>query len=432
MRILVLGAAVSGRAAVKLAETVGDRVVVFDGTAGRGSDLLHAGVGVVSGDWDPDLLEGIDAVVASPGFSIRSAPCIDTIERGLPLLSELEYGSRHLRSDVIAVTGTNGKTTVTELTATMLERSGVTAIPAGNIGLALSDVAASSDHPEVVVVEASSFQLATIDTFHPRVAVMLNIAPDHLDWHGSFEAYAAAKARIFENQEPDDLVVFGADDEEVVRRVSAAVARDVPVSGRHVPELGAGPDGSMLVWQDLSLDTDELARRDEAFLVDVAAAAVAALELGATAEGVAATAKEFQPAAHRQQLVAAHSGISYVDDSKATNPHAALAAVASFDSVVLIAGGRNKGLDLTPLAQADGLIGIVAMGEAAEELERAATVPVWRASSMPEAVAIATNTARPGDTVLLAPGCASFDMYDNYGARGDAFARSVFELMEAS
>ena len=432
MRVLVLGAAVSGRAAARLARRDGHRVLVFDGSPGQGQDLLAEGISVVNGDWHPELLEGMDLVVASPGFSIRSAPCIDTIERGVELVSELEFGTRHLRSRIVAVTGTNGKTTVTELTASMLDRGGVAAVAAGNIGLAASEVALAEEHPEVVVLEASSFQLATIDRFHPAVAVILNIAPDHLDWHGSFEAYARAKARIFENQTPSDLVVYGADDDEVVRRVGAAAAEKVPVSGLERPEGGAGPEDGHLRWEDVAIPIGSLARDDAAFLIDVGAAAVAADRMGASPAGIAGAAAAYAPAAHRRRTVAEKAGISYVDDSKATNPHAAAAAVAAFPSVVLIAGGRNKGLDLSELASAPNLRAVVTMGEAAAEIEAATDAPTRRAASMAEAVALATAAARVGDTVLLAPGCASFDMFENYGERGDAFVRAVEQLMEGT
>ncbi len=431
MRTLVLGAAVSGRAAALLARSKGHRVVVFDGIPGRGDELLAQGVAVVTGDWDGDLLDGIDIVVASPGFSIRSEPCLATFERGVPLMSELEFGFRHLESRVIAVTGTNGKTTVTELTSEMLRRSGIDVVAAGNIGLAVSDVALTENHPDVVVAEASSFQLATISEFHPEVAVILNIAPDHLDWHGSFEAYAAAKLRITENQIASDLLTYGADDPEVVRRIASGDAHRVPVSGRSRPPAGVGPADDRLEWKGIDLPLTALVRRDEPFVIDVAAALVAAERMGADADGALAAASSYVPAAHRRQIVATRSGITYVDDSKATNPHAALASVASYPAVVLIAGGRNKGLDLTDLATAPTIATLVTIGEAAEELERSATVPVSRAESMEEAVALATAAARPGTTVLLAPGCASFDWYDDYAARGDDFVRAVQRLLEA-
>lgn len=432
MRLLVLGAAVSGRATAQLAEVVGDRVTVFDGDPNRGAELIARGLSVVTGDWERDLLDGVDLVVASPGFSIRSAPVLDAFEAGVGVISEMEYGSRHLESRIAAVTGTNGKTTVTELTAAMLRESGVDAVAAGNIGLAVSEVAAQPEHPTVVVVEASSFQLTTIDTFHPDAAVFLNLAPDHLDWHGSFEAYAAAKTRILERQGAHDLVVYGADDAEVSRRVATAVGRLVPVSGRHQPEGGSGPADGRLVYDREAISFDALPRTDESFVVDAAAAWVAASHFGGRRDGVERALTAYRPAAHRRMVVATAAGITYVDDSKATNPHAAVAAVAAYPSVVLIAGGRNKGLDLSSLATATPLRHLVTMGEAADELARAATVPTDHASNMDEAVAIATSVAGSGDTVLLAPGCASFDMFDDYRARGAAFAEAVNRLLEGS
>lgn len=187
----------------------------------------------------------------------------------------------------------------------------------------------------------------------------------------------------------------------------------------------------MVEWNDVSLDVTELARSDVPYVLDVVAALVAADRMGAHPAGITTAAVDYRPAAHRRQVVGSRAGVTYVDDSKATNPHAALAAVGSFDSVVLIAGGRNKGLDLTGLASAPNVKALVTMGEAAGELEGAATVSHSRASSMDEAVALATELAAPGDTVLLAPGCASFDMFENYGTRGDAFVEAVRRQLEA-
>lgn len=419
-RVVVLGAGVSGAAAAGLAARLGHRVTVYD----ERTPLGVAGVADAVGDWDPGLLDGVDVVVTSPGFPERSRPVVDTLEAGIELISEVEFAWRHLPlRPTVAVTGTNGKTTVTGLVADMLGRSGRLAPAFGNIGTALST--AVEEPPDVVVVEVSSFQLRFIDTFHPTVAVITNLAPDHLDWHGSFANYEAAKARILERQQPDDLTVFDADDPGATRLAARSPARRHPVSGRSRPEQGSGVEDGALVSGRARIGLDRLGVDDPAFLADLVAAAAAALDVGADPDDVAAVWEGFRPAPHRRTTVAVIGGVTFVDDSKATNPHAALAAIRSFDSVVLIAGGLAKGLDLAPLVTEPRVRRVVAIGEAAAALEAVDPRRVVAAASMGEAVQRAMEAARPGDTVLLAPGCASFDMFDSYAARGEAFAAAV-------
>jgi UDP-N-acetylmuramoylalanine--D-glutamate ligase len=418
MRTLVLGGAVSGTAAARLAARLGYRVTVYDENPSVAQSVLAEGFSSVGGPWDPGLLTGMELVVASPGVRERSDPVTDTVEAGIPLWSELEFAARHVDAPIAAVTGTNGKTTVTALIATMLQNSGLRAIGAGNIGVALSDVAGGDW--DAVAVEASSFQLRFIDAFHPRVAVVLNLAPDHLDWHTSYAAYGLAKARIFENQTNDDVLVYNCEDGGVMNLVTNAVARKVPLSGSGGVSYGA-----------VSIPPEELPVGDPAYVLDLQAAAVAAIEAGASAQAVAEVVKSFRPFPHRRSIVGTWDGVVWVDDSKATNPHAAVASAAVFDSVVLIAGGRNKGLDLSPITRVASVRHMVLIGEAAAELAAVADgIPWTRASTMQEAVAVADGLARGGDTVLLAPGCASFDMFTSYAARGDAFVEAVRERKE--
>lgn len=422
-----MGGAVSGQGAARLARRLGQQVLIYDRDLAQLEPLMRDGFAVVDGDWQPELLNGIDLVVVSPGFPEWSPPVRDAITSGAQLVSELEFAAGQLRAPLVAVTGTNGKTTVTALIHDMCTRSGLKAAAAGNIGTALSEVVGEAW--DLVVAEASSFQLRFSPTLHPKVAVLLNLAPDHLDWHGSFEAYAAAKCRIFANQGPDDLLVFDVDDAEATRRVEAASCRRVGVSGRHrgVGE-GPGPAQGRLVWSpEVAVELKALPDLDPAFLVDLVAAGVAALEMGATGDGVIAAALDFKGTPHRRQLIGRWQQVAWVNDSKATNPHAATAAAAAFPSVVLIAGGRNKGLDLAPLLAVASVRRVVAIGEAANELTRL-DPEVRVAASMEEAVALAAELAQPGDTVLLAPACASFDMFDSYAARGEAFRAAVLRL----
>jgi UDP-N-acetylmuramoylalanine--D-glutamate ligase len=428
LRLLVLGAAVSGSAAARLGRRKGHSVTVYDQRPAAGANLLGEGIGVVTGRWDPDLLVGIELVVTSPGVPLRAAPITDAREAGIPVWSEIEFAWRHLHVPMVAVTGTNGKTTVTEATAAMLASSGMAVAAVGNIGTALSAVV---DEPyDLLVTEVSSFQLDLTDAFRPETAVLTNLAPDHLDWHPSFAAYAAAKAKIFANQEANDLLIFDDDDPGARSAVVAARSRQHPVSGVRRPEGGTGPEGDWLRFPGAEVELSSLPSRDPIILVDLAAAGVAALDRGAVPEAVAAICRRFRPGANRRQLVGELEGVTFVNDSKATNPHAAMASIRSFPRVVLIAGGLAKGLDVTPLGSVENVRALVAIGEAAPLLVAAA--PEGRATTatdMGEAVELAYAAARPGDTVLLAPGCASFDMFDDYADRGAAFASAVGELI---
>jgi len=388
-------------------------------------------VGVVDAPSDETLMglvDGADVVVPSPGVPIAHAGIQRALARRVPVWTEFELVSRWSAIPMVAVTGTNGKTTVTTLITSMLTADGRRALAAGNNDVPLVD--AIEEDLDVVVVEASSFRLEFTETFHPAVAVWLNFAEDHLDWHPSMAAYAAAKAKIWAAQGPDDVAIVNAEDEVVVQYARHARSKVVSFGLDEGDWRLAGgellrPDGSVLLpvadlWRSLPSDC-----------ANALAAAAAATHAGASVEAIRAALREFRGLPHRLSLVGEHGGVRYYDDSKATDPHAALAAIRSFDSAVLIAGGRNKGLDLSVLASEAGrLRAVVAIGEAAGEIAAAfdGRAPVRAAGSMAEAVAVATDLAEPGDAVVLAPGCASFDWYRNYGERGDDFARAVAEL----
>jgi UDP-N-acetylmuramoylalanine--D-glutamate ligase len=397
-------------------------------TEGHPQPALEEGLPVAAGGWDPVLLNGVDLVVASPGFPERALPIVEALEWGIPVWSEIEFAWRHLDIPVAAVTGTNGKTTVTEAAAAMLEASGLDAPATGNIGSPLADHV-DRGH-DVVVVEVSSFQLRFCEDFHPQAAVITNVAVDHLDWHGSEHSYREAKARIFRNQTAEDLLVYDADDAGAVALVGSAHSELFPVSGRHLPAGGGGVDGDRLVIGDVTIPIGELHSSDPVHLVDLAAAAAISLRMGATSEGVARAAKGFTPGAHRRALVARRDGVAWVDDSKATNPHAALASIRAVGPVVLIAGGLAKGTDVTPLALEPNVRYLLGIGEAGTELAQSAGSRGIDAGTLEQAVALAADLAQAGDTVLLAPGCASFDQFESYAARGDRFVQLVNEIME--
>ena len=330
----------------------------------------------------------------------------------------------------MAVTGTNGKTTVTGLVTDMLVASGRSAVAAGNIGVPLVEAVAGT--ADVFVVEVSSFQLELTDEFHPAVAVWLNLAPDHLDWHPDLESYGRAKSRIWARQGIGDTAVVNADDAGVMRWAADAPGR-VVTFGLGAADYGL-VDGVLRTaeGEDL-LPLTSLRRALPHDVANALAASAAALAAGASLDGVREALGRWEGFPHRVTLVGDAGGVRWYDDSKATNPHAALAALRGFDSVVLVAGGRNKGLDLSVLAEAaDHVRAVVAIGEAAADVEAAfrGVRPVTLAASMDEAVRAALAAAHPGDSVLLSPGCASFDWYRSYAERGDDFRRAVDELLE--
>lgn len=424
MRPLVLGAARSGAAIVRLLHRHGEApVVVYD--AGRTGSV--EGERICTGPWDPALLEGIDVVVASPGFPETGAPIRQALAAGIPVRSEIELAAGALAVPFVAVTGTNGKTTVTELIDEMLRASGLRSAAVGNIGSPLCD--AELLDVDVLVVETSSFQLRFIDTFHPAVAVVLDVTEDHLDWHGDVAGYRAAKARVTERQGPGDVLVYSADDPGAVAIADGSRARRVPVSGTRLPDGGWGADDEGLHLPGGILPVAP--SLDAAYRLDVVAAAAAAHAIGAGGEAIAGVVDAFRPGRHRREEVGAVDGVVFVNDSKATNPHAAAAAIRAYSSVVVILGGRNKGLDLAPLLSIESVRAVVGIGEAGVELAaRHPGIPV--ADSMRRAVRVAGDLAEPGDTVLLAPGCASFDMYASYEERGDAFRDAVLGIMQGT
>lgn len=432
-RALVVGFGVTGEAMARALLARGAEVLVVDDHPSpqrRGRAEL-AGVELLEA---PDreqwrtLVAGRTAVLPSPGLP-DSHPVFDEAARaGTPIMSEFDLAREWDDRPLLAITGTNGKTTVTMMVTDMMNASGRRAAAVGNTETPL--VAALDDPTtEVFVVEASSFRLGHTRRFVPEVATWLNFADDHLDVHASLAAYESAKARIWADLDADHGVGVANADDPVVMRHRNPQARTVTFG------LGAAVSDYTVVGDELRTPGgDVLARTDELFRdlphdrANALAASATALAGGAGLEGVRTALRAFRGLPHRVELVAEADGVRWYDDSKATAPHATLAAVSGFDSVVLIAGGRNKGLDLGSLGQAvDRLRGVVAIGEAAGAVAEVFVdrVPVVVADSMADAVARAAELARTGDAVVLSPGCASFDWYDSYSQRGDDFAAEV-------
>jgi UDP-N-acetylmuramoylalanine--D-glutamate ligase len=439
-RVVIIGFGVTGRAVARYARAHGDDVTVYDDSPS--ADLVAAanalGVAVETTPPPGDLakcLAGVSLVVPSPGVPVSHPVFAEAAQAGVPVVSEIELASR-LRAaagpQLVAITGTNGKTTVTTLVTAMLQASGISAVAAGNIGVPLVEAVTSA--AEVCVAEVSSFQLQFTETFRPAVSCWLNLSPDHLDWHPTIGHYAGAKSRIWRNQEPGDTAVINADDALVVASASSipkgvrvigfSVSRDAPYTYDGVMLRGPGGEEIMAA--------QELPRALPHDVANALAAAAVASAAGATADGCRSALKGAPLLPHRVSLVGSGRGVDWYDDSKATTPASVLAAVAGLESVVLIAGGRNKGLDLGVLASGVPPVrAVVAIGEAAGEVTEAfrGLVPVQAAQTMEEAVSLAASLSSAGDSVLLSPGCASFDWYGSYAERGDHFVSLVKSLL---
>lgn len=434
--VLVLGLGISGRSAARFCARHGARVVAADErpTAALGElrelSELGAGVELRTGAPFPDPAE-FDLVVPSPGV-----PGERYRQRARRVWGDVELIGRALPVPIVAVTGTNGKSTTTHLVAEALSAAGLRAAVAGNVGEpALELVGRALD---VAVLEVSSFQLETTESFRPRVAVVLNLSPDHLDRHGSFEAYRTAKARILAQQQPEDTAILSADDPEVHSLAGEVRGRLISFSTRGPLEHGAWLDARTAVLREpggrpqrISLEDLRLpgAHNRENALAALAAAWAA----GADPQRAALGLSRFAGLPHRMEEVGRVAGVRYVNDSKATNPGAALCALAGADApLVWIAGGRDKGLDFGALADAAAsrVRAAVLLGEARGKLQAAlrGRIETREAHSIEDAVATAANLARHGDVVLLAPACASQDQFRDFAERGDRFRSAVAGL----
>jgi len=438
-RALVVGLGASGRAAAGVLRTADVEVVLVDDRRDPpGADELRAsGHRVVLGEAPGDVLarEGADLVVPSPGVP-QGAPVLRAAAAaGIPIWSEPELGLRLYPHRLVGVTGTNGKTSTTELIAAMLAADGTPVAACGNIGRPVSEAAHAEPPETVLVAELSSFQLRFIERLHAEVGVLLNLAEDHLDWHGDLAAYGAAKARLWETQTRDDWAVANAEDAATLRLQAGAPGQAATFSADTDVDLGVGRRGDELVLagpdgqQRALLPLGDLRSRAPHHVANVAAAATCAALIGVDDRAIAGVAAGFSPGRHRLEVVAQAGEVTFVDDSKATNPHAAAAALRSFPSIVWIAGGLAKGVDLGVLrSDLAAVRAAVLIGRAADELAAlcaAQSIPASIAASIEDAVALAADQARPGDTVLLAPACASFDQFRDYADRGERFAAAA-------
>ena len=440
-RVTVAGAARSGIAAARLLVERGARVTLSDTRPDvpEAQPLAEIGVALETGGHRDATFTAADLIVLSPGVPPEQPAVAAARTRGVPVIGEIELASRWLRGRIIAITGTKGKSTTTALTGRMLEASGFPVTVGGNIGAPLSAQVADSTPETLHVVETSSFQLEQIETFRPWIAVMLNFSPDHLDRHPSVEAYAAAKARIFENQGADDWAVVNADDPFVLELARQGAARRRLFARNTALEAGTTvSDGWIVSRQDGR--TERLVPLDAIHLlgphlvVDVMAAATVATIAGAKPAAMTAAVDRFRGLEHAMELVAEVDGVRFVNDSKATNVESALRSIESFESdLVAIIGGRFKGGDLRMLRAplAARARAVVAIGEARPLIQAALAdvVELQQADSLEAAVRRAFELAAPAGVVLLAPACSSFDMFRDYAERGRRFKEEVARLV---
>jgi UDP-N-acetylmuramoylalanine--D-glutamate ligase len=445
-RYSVLGAARSGLAVSGLLVRQGASVFVSDSAppermARAQATLEELGIPCEFGGNSERVLDA-DVIVLSPGVP-SSIPIVEkALHQSVRVVSELEVASWFCRGPILAITGTNGKTTTTTLAGRMLEDAGLKPIVAGNIGIALSEVVGEASEDRPVVLEVSSFQLDHCETFAPHVSILLNITPDHLDrYDHSFEKYIASKARIFEKQKSGDALVFNADDEIT----AAVVRRQAPAAVRLLP-FGVHPHGDEGAWVEEGMLMTSLEQRRRQVLpvssmslrglhnhYNAMAAALSAQMMGVPTASIRATLKNFRGVEHRLEVVRELNGVTYVNDSKATNVDSVWYALQSFESpLIVLMGGRDKGNDYGRLQDLvrKHVQAIVAIGESASKVVTAfaGIVPVATATTMEEAVRVASRQAVPGNVVLLSPACASFDWFDNYEHRGRVFKTIVMAL----
>lgn len=442
--ILIIGAARSGVASAEYLLSIGKQIVISDMNTKLAEDvetqLGHASVSYVWGK-QPDVAAlQPELIVMSPGVPLSIPPVVKARELGIPVISEPELAFRYSDVPFVAITGTNGKTTTTTLTAFLLEKEGRKVVAGGNIGLPLISQCPQMSANDIVIAEMSSFQLESVDSFCPKVAVVMNLTPDHLDRHKTMEAYAAAKANIFKNQGPEEYLLLNKDDAIVAAMAAGAKSRVYYFSQQEILEEGIWlEDGNLVYRLDKNGAPQVLIPAAEIGIVgshnwqNAMAASLAALLMGQQPEIIAERLRAFKGVAHRMEPVATIDGVLYVNDSKGTNPDSTEKALGSYGErpIVLIAGGRNKGSDmavLVPLMRAH-CRGVVLVGEATgdfiDAFERTGYTDYVCADSFEDAVAKAREMAQSGDVVLLSPACASWDMFDNFEQRGDLFKELV-------
>jgi UDP-N-acetylmuramoylalanine--D-glutamate ligase len=444
-RVLVVGLGRSGVASALFLKSRGARVTVSDS---KSEDqlreeiprLLDQGIIVETGGHGERTFQNQDLIVVSPGVPVDAQLLEQARALGQTVIGEIELAAEFLQGSIVAITGSNGKTTTTTLTGEILATSGLKTLVGGNIGTPAISFVEQSTPQTTTVLEVSSFQLETIRTFRPRVAVVLNITPDHLDRHRTFAAYVDAKARIFENQQLDDFAVLNADDPTCVELASRTRSRVVWFSRKREVEQGAYVVGDNILFRRKEPDLEimpvsEIPLKGAHNLENVLAAISCGVLLGGDVGKIREAVRNFKAVEHRLEYVATIRGVEYYNDSKATNVDATIKALESFKSGVhLILGGKDKGSDYSAL---NGLLRervkrVYTIGAAAQKIESQIAGEVVTSGTLENAVKQASASAGSGDIVLLAPACASFDQFQNYEHRGRVFKELVRGLQTAN
>lgn len=445
--VLVVGLGKSGVASALFMQAHGARVTVSDTKSGDELRneipvLLDHGITVETGGHGDRTFRGQDLIVVSPGVPVDAPPLVQARSLGESVIGEIELAAHFLAGPIIAITGSNGKTTTTTLAGEIMTAGGFSALVGGNIGTPAISLADRAKPETVVVLEISSFQLETVQTFRPKVAVVLNVTPDHLDRHRTFEIYTDAKARIFENQRPEDFAVLNADDPTCVAMAKRTRAQVFWFSRQKEVEQGAWVENGKLVFRDSKgqreiLQVSDIPLKGAHNLENVLAAACAGILMGCAPEKIRQAVHDFKAVEHRLEFVATIGDVDYYNDSKATNVDATIKALESFPSNIhLILGGKDKGSDYTVLNDLlrKRVKRVYTIGAAAAKIEgqivssKNGGPEVVHAETLENAIRKAHASAKPGDVVLLAPACASFDQFKSYEHRGKVFKEIVHSL----
>jgi UDP-N-acetylmuramoylalanine--D-glutamate ligase len=461
-KVLVVGLGRTGVATASFLRKRGARVTVVDLATeqdlGKYAQKVHEmGIRLELGPHRSETFNDSDLIVLSPGVPHNIGPIVSAKKNNIGVMGEIEMAYRFIGEPIIAVTGTNGKTTTTSLLGEMLKKSGRNVFVGGNIGRPLIGYPDQIEKAEIIVAEVSSFQLDTIETFRPKIAILLNIADDHLDRYPDFAAYVRSKFRIFENQQAKDMAILNGSDPKMRSTAGNIVSRKLFFTDRRDGEEGADiTDENIFLNLNLDRVADDnfgsngstvspkfIIKRSDLRIPgkhnaeNVAAASLAALAAGGTFQGVQSALNDFRGLSHRLEYIATINDVSYINDSKATNIGAVTRALACFsDSVILIIGGRNKGGNFYALAESvrRHVKEIIALGEAQQDIlsSLGSVVSVITATTMEDAVIKATRRSAPGNIVLLSPACSSFDMYNDYAHRGAVFTEAVKKLQKKS
>jgi UDP-N-acetylmuramoylalanine--D-glutamate ligase len=448
-KVLVIGAGKSGVAASRFLAHKGAKVELTDikDRSEFDSDLdtlLAEGIKLSFGSYPCVEPEKYTLVMPSPGVPLTAPPVRRARELQIPVIGELELAYRFAHAPIVAITGTNGKTTTTALAGQIFKNAGFHTLVAGNIGIPLVEEVEKYRAGDLIIAEVSSFQLETTVDFKPRVGIILNITPDHLDRHLTMEGYTMAKVRIFANQNPQEYCILNFDDQRTKNLAAACPGTVMFFSRTHTLQRGVFVQDNRIVvrWKEKLfpvLPVGELKIPGAHNLENALAAVACGWAQGIGADVLARVLRDFTGVAHRLEFVAEIEGVRYVNDSKGTNPDASIKALQAYkEPVILIAGGRNKGSDFTALARLikEKVRAVVLLGESAGEIERAVRAAggtgIFRSRELKEAILLARQAACPGDVVLLSPACASWDMFRNYEQRGNLFKQVVLELKEVS